>query len=267
MGAADGTRRPGILPRLSAPSDIALRAPGGPPLAGLLWPAPAGAPGVLVVHGLDSRKENHADFGERVAAAGMAALALDLRGHGASGGTLDGGLIDDVLAGLDELALRGHRPLGGRGSSLGGLLALHAARVDARVRAAVALCPAVPERLAARLGEEWPRRLSPEPPAAPDGAARGYWHATGDERVPWGATFALAGRTPPPVRLRIALRGSHRSLQHDPAILDETVAFLAEHLGPPRDQPREGFAVSGARPSEAGAPVCAGRRPGEPARA
>jgi hypothetical protein len=48
--------------------------------------------------------------------------------------------------------------------------------------------------------------------------------------VPWGGTFALAGRTPPPVRLRVALGGSHRSLQHDAAVLAETVAFLAEHL-------------------------------------
>jgi alpha-beta hydrolase superfamily lysophospholipase len=184
-----------------------------------------------VVHGLDSRKENHADFGDRVAAAGIAALALDLRGHGASGGAPDAGLIDDVLAGLGQLAQRGHRPLGVRGSSLGGLLALHAGRVDPRVRAVVAICPARPERLAARLGEDWPRRLSPEPPATADGAARGYWHATGDERVPWGGTFALAGRTPQPVRLRVALGGSHRSLQHDPAVLSETVAFLAEHLG------------------------------------
>jgi pimeloyl-ACP methyl ester carboxylesterase len=184
-----------------------------------------------VVHGLDSRKEHHADFAGRVAAAGMAALAIDLRGHGASSGALDGGLIDDVFAGLGELAARGHRPLGVRGSSLGGLLALHAGRLDARVRAVVAICPARSDRLAARLGEAWPERLSPEPPAEPDGTARGYWHATGDDRVPWGATFTLAGRTPPPVRLRVALGGGHRSLQHDPAVLAETVAFLAEHLG------------------------------------
>ena len=215
---------------MPAPQDIALRAPGGPELAGLLWPAPAGAPGVVIVHGLGSRKENHADFAELVAGAGMAALAIDLRGHGASGGELDEGLAGDVIAGLDALAARGHAPLGVRGSSLGGLLALHAARVDPRVRAAVALCPARPDRLAERLGEDWPRALSAEPPARADGVARGYWHATGDDRVPWAGTFALATGTPPPVRLRVALGGGHQSLQHDPAVLAETAAFLGRWL-------------------------------------
>jgi pimeloyl-ACP methyl ester carboxylesterase len=184
-----------------------------------------------VVHGLGSRKENHADFAGAAAAAGMAALAVDLRGHGPSGGEPDGGLLEDVLAALGELAARGHGPLGVRGSSLGGLLALHAGRVDPRVRAVVALCPAQPDSLAERLGSDWPRRLSPEPPDHPDGVARGLWHATGDDRVPWGSTFALAARTPPPVRLRIALGGGHQTLQHDPAVLAETVAFLAAHLG------------------------------------
>ncbi len=221
----------GYPPRLPGPSDIAIRAPGGPRLAGLLWPAAEGAPGVLVVHGLGSRKENHADFAALATGAGLAALAIDLRGHGASGGELGPGLVEDVAAGLDALAARGHAPLGARGSSLGGLLALHAARTDPRVRAAVAICPARPDGLADRLGREWPRELSPEPPARPDGVARGYWHATGDDQVHWGSTFALATRTPPPVRLRIALGGGHRTLQHDPAALAETVAFLAASLG------------------------------------
>jgi uracil-DNA glycosylase len=43
-------------------------------------------------------------------------------------------------------------------------------------------------------------RCPPSPPARPDGVARGYWHATGDDRAPWAGTFALATCTPPPVR-------------------------------------------------------------------
>jgi dienelactone hydrolase len=223
---------PGILPHLTAPHRIALRAPGGPPLAALHWPARSGAPGVLVVPGLGSRKENHADMGAAVAAAGMAAVALDLRGHGDSGGDLDGGVLDDVVAGLDLLTARGHGPLGIRGSSMGGLLALITAAADPRVRAVVAICAARPEGLAATVGQDWPLAMTLERSVARrDGVARGYWHATGDDRVPWGSSLALAGITPHPMRLRVALGGGHGSLQHDPAVLHETVGFLGRHLG------------------------------------
>lgn len=217
---------------MTAPLPIALRAPGGPELAGLLRPAPPGTPAVLVVPGLWSRKENHADVAGLIAGAGMACLALDLRGHGASGGELGPGVLDDVLAGLAALAERGHAPLGLRGSSMGGWLCLHAAARDARVRAVIAICPARPEGLARRIGAAWPLALALEDAVAgADGVARGYWHATGDESVPWGSTLALAGRTPHPMRLRVALGGGHDTLQHDPAVLAETVAFLVRHLG------------------------------------
>jgi pimeloyl-ACP methyl ester carboxylesterase len=187
---------------------------------------------VLVVPGLGSRKENHADVAGLIARAGMASLAVDLRGHGASGGELGPGALDDVLAGLARLAELGHAPLGLRGSSMGGWLALHAAARDERVRAVVAICPARPEGLAARVGDDWPLALPLEAAVArADGVARGFWHATGDGSVPWGSTLALAGRTPHPMRLRVALGGGHSTLQHDPAVLADTVAFLARHLG------------------------------------
>ncbi len=199
--------------------------------ATLRWPGPPGAPAVLVVPGYGSRKENHEDFGAAVRDAGMAAMAVDMRGHGETGGALDGGVLDDVAACLDALAADGHAPLGIRGSSMGGMLALHAAARDARVRAVVAICPARPDRLADRIGADWPRALPLAPAVArADGVARGYWHATGDAAVPWGETFALAGITPHTMRLRIALGGGHHPLQHDPAVIAETVAFLRTHL-------------------------------------
>jgi hypothetical protein len=61
--------------------------------------------------------------------------------------------------------------------------------------------------------------------------ARGFWHATGDDRVPWASTMALAGHAHHPKRLRVALGGGHNTLQHDPLVLAETSAFLAAHLG------------------------------------
>lgn len=181
--------------------------------------------------GLWSRKENHRDIGGALAQAGIAAMSVDLRGHGETGGDVDAGVLDDVLACLDALAAAGHAPLGLRGSSFGGFLALHAAARDPRVRAVAAVCPARPEGLARRLGADWPLAMPLAPAVArDDGVARGFWHATGDDRVPWGSTFALAGLARHPKRLRITLGGGHNTLQHDPAVLAETVAFLSAHL-------------------------------------
>jgi len=196
-------------------------------------PAPPGAPGVVVVHGFGSSRHNHADFAERVAAAGMAALTLDLRGHGESAGDRDAGMLDDVVAALDWLSGAGAGPLGIRGSSLGGFLALHAATRHPAVRAVVAICPATPDGLAARRGQAWARDLPLEDAVgADDGIARGYWHATGDELVPWQASFALAQLSSRPRHLRIVLGGHHRSLQHDPAVQADVVEFLSGALRP-----------------------------------
>jgi uncharacterized protein len=212
------------------PSPIRLRSVDGTGLAALLWSAGPGSPGVVVVHGAGSRKENRADFALACRRAGMSALALDLRGHGGSDGEPGAGMVDDALSALDALAARGAGPLGVRGSSLGGLVALHAADRHAACRAAVAICPARPEGLARLYGADWPLALPLEPAVSGAGVARAYWHATGDDRVPWAASMALAGLSPPPVRLRVVLGGGHRTLQHDPGVLAESVAFLREHL-------------------------------------
>ena len=213
---------------------ISLSAPGGPRLAALAWDAPADAPAVLIVPGLSSRKENHVDFGDALAEAGLGAMALDLRGHGDSEGALDVDVLDDVLAGLTALAGRGHTVLGVRGSSMGALLALHAAARDTRVRAVVAICTARPEGLATLVEDPWPMAFRLEPVVENgDGVARGYWHAMGDERVPFISSVELAGVTADPKTLRIVDGGDHGSLQHDPAVVEETIAFLLEHLVAP----------------------------------
>jgi dienelactone hydrolase len=195
-------------------------------------------PGVVVLHGFGSRKENHLDFAQRLAAAGTWAIVPDLRGHGETGGDMDEGMVGDVLACLDHLEGLGAGPLGIRGSSMGGFLALACAPLHPGVRAVVAICPARPEPLARRLGHDWPVAHPLEHAAwRGDGVARGFWHARGDEVVPWQSTFALHARTPQPKHLRVTMGGHHRSLQHDPRVQADTAAFLADHLSrtPSRD--------------------------------
>jgi alpha-beta hydrolase superfamily lysophospholipase len=203
----------------------------GTRLAAAYWPTRTPSAGVVIVPGLDSRKENHADFARVCHTAGLAALTLDIRGHGASGGVLGPGAVDDVIAAIDALRERGHTRIGVRGSSLGGFLALVAAPRSPHVGCVVAICPAQPDALADRLGDGWPTRFPlANAVATQDGIARGYWHATGDEVVPWAATGALAQLTPQPRRLRIVVGGSHRSLQHDADVQAETRDFLCHHL-------------------------------------
>src|SRR5438477_7175389 len=83
--------------------------------------------GIIVCHGFGSRKENYADFGVRASSAGIAALIMDLRGHGESGGAVDENIFNDVAAALSYLQTRPEvNPTGIaiRGSSMGGWLAI-----------------------------------------------------------------------------------------------------------------------------------------------
>src|SRR4051812_49596281 len=91
----------------------------------LYEPSDEAVGGVVVLHGADSAKENHLDFARLCRAHGLAAVAFDQRGHGATGGQLDGRVIDDIgsIAGL-LWRERPRLPLGLRGSSMGGLPAL-----------------------------------------------------------------------------------------------------------------------------------------------
>src|SRR5919197_5406540 len=99
-------------------------------------------PGMLILHGAGSRKENHGDFGRACAASGWAALAFDQRGHGAS----EDGMSPAALADVSKMArfLSGIRGVDEtrvcvRGSSLGGFMAIQAAATLDAIAGAVAI--------------------------------------------------------------------------------------------------------------------------------
>lgn len=121
----------------------------GVALAGELF-IPSGGqeqfPAVIICHGAGEFKENYFELCQSLAQRGVAALALDMHGHGASEG--ERFYVDmsewtaDVRAAVDFLsahsAIDGSR-IGAFGLSSGGTAILEAALVDKRLKALIAL--------------------------------------------------------------------------------------------------------------------------------
>jgi uncharacterized protein len=195
--------------------------------------------GMVVIHGAGSCKENHHDMARAARAAGLAAVAFDLRGHGESGGVLDGRALQDVatIAGLLP------RPVVLRGSSLGGWLAIAAAET-AGADAVVAICPASSAGLAdgIRSGRlDFPV----DRPAAEALLAEHelglvverstvpllLLHAEGDETVPYEHSVELHERSAAPLKKLVLVPGGHhRSVQHDAELQGEALRFVRRAL-------------------------------------
>lgn len=232
---------------------------GGLRLAGQLYIPARGArpaPGVVICHGLSSRKESHADFARLLQSRGFAVLAFDLRGHGESEGELDAKPVDDVLAAVRFLAGQPQvdpSRVALRGSSLGGQLAIHAAAESETVRAVVAICPAheglmlgrekdpefeaAARELALRIRLNRPgfsrylrghsvlestRRLSPR--------SLLIVHCRGDEVVPFQLSELLHASAGATSELWALEGGNHTSAQHDPEVQDRVAEWLEEQL-------------------------------------
>lgn len=216
-------------------------------LAYALW-LPDSTPlgGMIVLHGAGSRKENHFDYGRAARAAGLAAIAFDQRGHGASSGALDEKVLDDVAAIRDLLVARVPSrgeglPLALRGSSMGGYLALLAAARDG-ADAVVAICPAGAQHLLrglrrGQLGFEADasalERFLDEHDvvraASELDCAMLLLHAEGDESIPVEHSAQLYRAARMPRKRFIALPGGHhRSIQHDPELQGESLRFVLE---------------------------------------
>lgn len=208
----------------------ALFLPDGPPTAG-----------VVILHGAGSAKESHYDYGRLCRESGLAALAFDSRGHGRSRGPFGASAIDDVVA-MCAL-LRRHAPrVAVRGSSLGGWMAIQAARADPEVFAVVAICPAPEQLLLRGLRSGDLEGFAVDRPALEpflEGldlteavrhlpAALLLLHARGDEQVPYTVSEELHAAAREPKRLILFPGGHHRSLQHDLEVQNLTVRFIED---------------------------------------
>lgn len=194
--------------------------------------------GVVTCHGSGSVKENHLDFVRACRAHGMSAVAFDQRGHGATGGRMDGRAIQDVAT-IASLLEPG--PISLRGSSMGGWLALAAAETVS-AEAVVAICPASGESLlrgmrAGRLNFEADMDQAAALIDAHDATSAAarlgerllLLHAEGDEVVPVERSRGLHANAPGS-RLIVVPGGHHRSVQHDPELQAASLRFLAKRL-------------------------------------
>jgi uncharacterized protein len=209
----------------------------------LFEPAGDASAGIVTIHGAGSVKENHFDFARLARGNGMAALCFDQRGHGRSRGEWGPTAIGDVLAMCDLLRTRAP-VVALRGSSMGGFCAIHAAALDPKVAAVVAVCPAPEDFLLRGLrdggldgfrvdrpaSERWlesldlraaAAALSPRTPLL-------LMHAQGDEQIPYAVSEELHAAAGEPKRLLVLPGGHHRSLQHDLEMQSLTVRFVAE---------------------------------------
>jgi uncharacterized protein len=223
-------------------------------LAYALWlpNAPVGqearAPGMLILHGAGSRKENHADFARLCASRGWAALSFDARGHGETGGELSGDAVEDVVEMARYLAATDgvdRRRVAVRGSSLGGFLAIQAAAAAPEITAVIAICPAGEDDLARGLRsgrldmrvsdpvalEAWllahdlgeaVESLGPRPLI--------LLHAEGDDQIPVERSRQLYERKAEPRKLLVLPGGHHRSVQHDAELQEVALRWVEREL-------------------------------------
>jgi len=134
------------------PQRLALHTDDGVTLAAT-WYEPSGrpAPAVVLVHMLQKSRRDWDQLATRMAADGIAVLALDLRGHGESQGSAQdhAGMVQDVRAARRFAASRPDvtpAKIGIAGASFGATLAALASADDATVAALALLSPTVEYR-------------------------------------------------------------------------------------------------------------------------
>jgi dipeptidyl aminopeptidase/acylaminoacyl peptidase len=205
-------------------------------------------PGIVIVHGAGSCKENHADFARLAADFGWAALAYDQRGHGESLGEMAPEAVNDAIGMARLLAARDGVDASRicmRGSSMGGFIAIHAAAISDAIAAVIAICPPGEQMLLEGL------RSDPLEMRADRGALEPWLgehdlreavallgrkplillHAKGDDEVPADWSEELYERATEPRKLIVVPGGHHRSVQHDAELQTAALRWLERSLG------------------------------------
>jgi len=138
-----------------APQPVTITAADGAQLAATFYPSSAGegqrAPAILLLHMVGRNKESWGDFARFVQeCSAYALLALDLRGHGASGGSQEWDKMpQDVAAAWAALIQRPEidpERTAIVGASIGANLALVQAASEPRIRGVVLLSPGLEYR-------------------------------------------------------------------------------------------------------------------------
>ena len=140
-----------VVTAQSESESVTIQTADGVSLAGDFHPpAEESAPLIISLHMLNSNRSAYAPLIPDLQAAGYAALNVDLRGHGDSGGARDWDLaIDDVADWIDWLTENG--PIGARGlvimgASIGANAALMGCAASDVCRGAIALSPGLDYR-------------------------------------------------------------------------------------------------------------------------
>ena len=208
-------------------------------------------PGMVILHGAGSRKENHGDFGRACAGSGWAAIAYDQRGHGDSSDEMAPAALADMATMARFLA--GHDGVDAsricaRGSSMGGHTAIHAAASSTAIAGVIAICPAGEEHLLRGIRSgDLEFRAGPQARAAIEawlgehdlaaavsllgGKPLLLLHAEGDERIPAAQSRELHQRASDPRKLIVLPGGHHRSVQHDAELHGVALRWLERSLG------------------------------------
>ena len=206
---------------------VQLRASDGTPIAATLYPAAGGpAPAVVLVHMLTRTRDDWRGFAIKLQAAGATCLAIDLRGHGGSGGAAapSAAMALDVQAAVMWLAARSDirtSAIGLVGASFGATAALLAAGELPVVKAVALVSPAADYR-GVRL----------DPGLRKYGTRPLLLVASTEDPYALRTVRALTEEAPPARQVRLSAVHAHGShlIERDPEVSASLVDWLRQTL-------------------------------------